>query len=92
MAAELSTDLNFSQIPQREAWSVEWVGVRDNVSIYKTALESTDCDRFRDYPELGDKVESPWGRHLIPQIDADTVIDLALMSGGVQGYLANQVR
>ena len=38
------------------------------------------------------KVESPWGRHLIPQIDADTVIDMALMSGGVQRYLANQVR
>lgn len=40
----------------------------------------------------GDKVESPWGRHLIPRIDANTVIDLAFMSGRVQRDLANYIR
>ncbi len=42
--------------------------------------------------QLGDKVESPWGRHLIPQIDANMVIDLAFMSGRVQRDQAYHVR
>jgi hypothetical protein len=30
---------------------------------------------------LGDKVESPWGWHLIPLVDANTHFDLAFVVG-----------
>ena len=32
----------------------------------------------------GNKVDSPWGRYLVPQINAVTVFDLVFMKGRVQ--------